>query len=377
MISPAVHVDEIILHECPLSLLRPVEGARQIHRSRRVGIVEVISEGISGFGEISVLESPTYSHEWRMASRLLLSEILIPRLYTLPTFDFTSLDWLVGNSATRFGLESALLDLLSKKEKLGLTEYLGLLFDTSSYDTGRRIYFGATVGAIGGWDNAKRELEGLVDKGVRRVKVKLNRERLLELDPHSLVNRGVEVGLDFNGSLTSGDLKLLRSFDKEGIAFFEEPVSDLGFPGQGKLATVFSTKVLLDESIDCPSIMKNLGFLNNQFGFVIKPFRFGSVVLFHSVLEKLADSKLSCYLGGMFESAIGRRNLLAFSSHRCFNMVGDMAPSDWYYESDIGPPVVAQGPSGDFLLPQFRLGNDVPSMFDHKCNRSCTSYINR
>ena len=362
-----LRLDRISLHSFSLELLAPVVGARQTHSLRRVWIVELVSDGISGFGEVSAPEFPNYSHEWSSGSAYLLKRLILPGLMERGSIDFRSLDWLVGNGSSRFAVESALLDLHAKRGNAGITDFLGSMFGTDSYQKSRKLHFGVAIGTIGGWSNALRELDRAAKKGVRRVKFKVDRVRAQEFASGEIEIDQVEVVLDFNGSLHVDELGLLKDLDPMGLSFIEEPSLDLGLAGYKELAVSLKTRLFIDETTDSRSAINDM---SSGFGVVVKPFRFGSIVFLHNTLELLARRGTSCYLGGMFESSVGRRFLLAFGSHRCFTDIGDMAPSTWYYSRDIEPDICARV-GLDYLTGTFDFGTDLTHLPGHKCTEAC------
>ena len=369
-----VRLDRASIHFFDLNLAAGVSGAMQEHRRRPLWVVELEADGISGFGEISSLELPNYSSEWSSGSGHLMKKLILPWLMERRVLDFKSLDWLVGNGASRFGLECALVDLLAKRAGMGLTSFLRLLFDTDAYNPTAEMAFGVAIGAASGWSDALKQLEEASRYGARRVKFKVDRPAALQFLSMSVPKKVSEIVLDFNGCLRREDSWLLRELDRLELRFIEEPSSDMDISDYLRLSKVLDTRLFLDEST------ANRGFADlarsmcrNNLGFVVKPFRFGSVVRLNNALDLLEKNGISCYLGGMFESAIGRRFLLAFGSHRCFTETGDMAPSNWYFSRDVEPGLFARR-GENRLKASFELGSEVSELIGHDCTQECTTF---
>lgn len=366
-----VRVERAVLHACDVRLKKSILGARQAHSLKTALVLEVVADGVSGFGEVSVLAVPNYWHEWIDSTVLLFEKILGPMIVGGTALDFTSFDWLYGNGAARFGIESALADLLAKRAGMGFTRFLNFITHCDSYDEHRRLDLGATLGAIGDWESTLSEIARFQQLGARRVKLKLDGNALLQADFSLLDRVKLSVILDFNGSLGATDFELVAGVPN--FVVLEEPfasrsglnVSYRGQPGQ---------TVLLDESSEYSISAGRPLNLSRRLGIVVKPFRFGSVLFLHNFLELLADEAIPCYLGGMFEVSVGRRVLMSIGTHRCFNMVGDMGPSAWYYEDDIGPPLELD-PGGAFLIPGFSLGTGVDELANHDCTDRCRSFF--
>lgn len=370
MISEKFEIEWAKIHFGVGKLLRPVAGSRQKHDQRRIVLVELHSQGVSGFGELPVLEIPSYSSEWFGGCSLLLSKVLLPSLAQQQTVDFRSLDWLVGHGACRFAIESALADLAAKLKGMGITEYLGVLFNSQYYKPSRRLYFGASISAIRGWESTQSEVNDLVDQGLKRVKFKVDSSWPTAVDFAALPRELSEVILDFNGSLIRTQVELLSEVP-EGICI-EEPSNDLDIEELRSLAQRINRTVILDESsqgVYGPSGIKELG---SGMAIAFKPFRVGSLLLIDRYLTQLVDSKIPAYLGGMFESDIGRRMLIALGSHRGFSMVGDMGPTEWYY-SDSFAGSIDREKEQNFLVPDFGLGIGINELVNHKCDPQCST----
>lgn len=363
-------VERVSLHSLDLNLATPVLGARQSHFSRSIGIVELHADGLSGFGEVTSLDLPNYSCEWAQGSQLLLKEVILPGLLERSQVNLNSLDWLVGNGSARFAVECAALDLQAKRSGIGLTDFLSDIFGSSSYESSREISFGVAIGAKSGWSDALSECKRAITNGVRRVKFKVDGVRAREFLEGQFALEGVDVVFDFNGSLSRTEVSVLNQLAGMGLSFIEEPSTDLGLIEYMRLAESVGMPIFLDESADSRAVINDMANGDTGLGLVVKPNKFGSVLWLHNTLEALADRGVRCYLGGMFESSIGRRFLLAFGSHRCFTDVGDMVPSNWYYADDIRPHVVAE--AGRFSLNcDFDLGCDVRILEHHVCGDRC------
>lgn len=364
-------IDSITLHIDELKLLTDIEGARQSHSRKSVLIVEIISDGVSGFGEVPILNLPNYSHEWFGGALLLFKELLLPSIMEQGRLNLQSLDWMVGNGSCRFALECALLDLGSKQSGIGIVDHISDVFENDHFDASRPVSFGATTSAMRGWTDTVREIQRLVAMGASRVKLKSDCSSFSNMDlsivDHSVLDQ-LQLVLDFNGSLIRSQLVQLRPPSAKNVSI-EEPSSGLTLDELGQLATRLGVTCLLDES--SASVLSSVGVagLPAGVGLVLKPFRFGSWIGIIEVIEQCLSCNTPLYLGGMFESSIGRRFLLALGAHSGFNLVGDMVPSGWYYQRDIGPPIVTDSPRE--VRAQFSNGIDVASLENHLCSSMC------
>lgn len=364
-------IDWIKVHTDRLTLNSEIMGARQQHSQKLVIIVEIHAEGISGFGEVPVLSLPNYSYEWFEGSLFLLRDLLLPGILNRGKLSLSSLDWLVGNGAARFAIECALLDLGAKSSRVGIVEFISNLFESKHYVVDRPIYFGATTSAIRDWADTKSEINALLAKGVSRIKLKVDAISLSKLDFVLLtgLNQGAcQLILDFNGSLSRDELDFIPPHEGLNISF-EEPRYPMTLRETSEFIKRVSSRLLLDES--SASMVECVGIANLPLnvGIAFKPFRFGSWIEVNRILEECYRCKTPVYLGGMFESSIGRRFLLALGTHEGFNLVGDIVPSKWYYRRDIGVPIEQH--SFGQMRANFSNGIDVESIEGHRCSDIC------
>lgn len=370
MIGEKFQIEWSKLHFEAGELVRPVVGSRQNHARRRIALIEFHSQGVSGFGELPVLEIPSYSSEWFGGCSRLLGEVLLPALTQKGTVDFTSLDWLVGHGACRFAIESALADLGAKLNGIGITEYLSALFGSQYYQANRQLYFGASISAIRDWRSTLSEVNNLVSQGLKRVKFKVDSNWLSTVDFAALPSELSEVILDFNGSLNRPQLELLTEVPEH--VYIEEPSSNLDTGELCSLARRLNRTVILDESSQRVFGPERISQFGSNLAIAMKPFRIGSLVLIDGYLTQLAESKLPAYLGGMFESDVGRRMLIALGSHKGFTLIGDMGPSQWYYAESLTGSI-DRNSGQNFLVPDFGFGIDISELSHHKCDSQCST----
>lgn len=189
---------------------RLVIGNRSI--SARVGaIISLVSEdGLTGYGEAAPLEG---------LHRETLTEAIAQLKKILPRIDAADcLEQLYPS--VRFAVEMALFDLEIQRDGL------------SDVASGIRIPINGLV--MGQDDDVGRQVERLVERGYRSVKIKVGRQKLD--DDIRTVNRIKEqlagratVRLDANRSWGLDEaVGFCRAVSAEGIEYIEEPLRDVG-----------------------------------------------------------------------------------------------------------------------------------------------------
>ena len=73
-------IETIRLREIRLELVHPFETSFGRASGRSIVLVEVMSEGVSGWGEVTAGERPFFSEDWAAGAWLILTQFAAPRL---------------------------------------------------------------------------------------------------------------------------------------------------------------------------------------------------------------------------------------------------------------------------------------------------------
>src|SRR5579871_1895001 len=110
-----IRVDQIVLRQIEMPLVHFFETSFSRTNLRKIVLVEVLSEGVSGWGEITCGEHPYYNEEWTDAAWLIARDYIAPRVLKL---DFASAAQvgartahIRGHQMARGGVEAAFWDL--------------------------------------------------------------------------------------------------------------------------------------------------------------------------------------------------------------------------------------------------------------------------
>src|SRR5215471_9789729 len=111
-------IETITLREIHMRLKAPFETSFGVMRDRRILLVEVIADGVSGWGEVTAGETPSYNAETTDTAWHIISDFVGPFLQgrTLPdASDFPRLvAHIRGQEMAKSGVENALWDAQAK-----------------------------------------------------------------------------------------------------------------------------------------------------------------------------------------------------------------------------------------------------------------------
>ena len=127
-----MRIDSIVLRELHMPLVRAFETSFGVTRERRILLVEIQSEGLTGWGECTAGERPFFSGESTDTAWQVIVNELGPMLATAESVEhggecpgiFRSVR---GNPMAKAALENAVWDLEAQREGMSLSRLLGRL----------------------------------------------------------------------------------------------------------------------------------------------------------------------------------------------------------------------------------------------------------
>src|SRR5437899_12464364 len=80
----AIKLDRIVLRQIRMPLVHFFETSFGRTYERDIVLVEVVSDGVSGWGEITAGENPFYNEEWTDSAWLIARDYVAPRVIKHP-----------------------------------------------------------------------------------------------------------------------------------------------------------------------------------------------------------------------------------------------------------------------------------------------------
>ena len=110
-----IQIEQLILRHIRMPLVHFFETSFGRTYERDIILVEAISQGVSGWGEVTAGENPFYNEEWTASIWPLLIDYIGPRVvgHTFPSAADTGsrTSYIRGHKMTRAGVEAAVWDL--------------------------------------------------------------------------------------------------------------------------------------------------------------------------------------------------------------------------------------------------------------------------
>lgn len=296
-------------------------------------IIEATTDaGRTGWGECVALAYPDYCYESTAINALVLREYLIPLVLGRELADAQAL-WeamspVAGHRIAKAGLECAFWDLDAQARGQSLSQRLG--------GTRTRVETGVSVSVHDTPDALLRTVEGYLKEGYQRVKLKIKPGK--DLAEAALIRKhfpDLKLQVDGNAAYTLEHLDRLAELDAYGLLLIEQPLGNEDIIDHVQLQQRIQTPVCLDESILSEEDARKALSIGACRVINIKPGRVGGVRESLRIHDLCRAQGVAVWMGGMFETGIGRALNVAVASLPGFTLPGDISASAKYFKEDI------------------------------------------
>jgi o-succinylbenzoate synthase len=361
-----VKIDRIVLRQLRMPLVHFFETSFGRTSERDIVIVEVVCDGVSGWGEITAGENPFYNEEWTASAWLIARDYVAPRILHRELTDASAVDPLTrhirGHNMARGGVEAAVWDLQARMNGNPLWKEIG-------GGARREIPCGVSIGIQDSVEQLIEKIERELAAGYQRIKIKIKPgwdidviRRLRQQFP------AIRLMADANSAYTLNDAARLKELDQFWLMMIEQPLAHDDIIDHAALQPLLETPICLDECIrsahhaEQAIRLKACRIINIKLGRVGG---FTEAKRLHDVCEAAA---IPVWCGGMLESGIGRAHNIALSTLPNFTLPGDVSASKRYWKRDIISPEVEVTPSGTIQI------TDAPG-FGYEIDREFLQHV--
>jgi len=342
-------IETIILREIRMGLKSPFETSFGIMQDRRIVLVEVIADGVSGWGEVTATEGPFYNSEttdtaWHIISDFIAPAVIGKSLGTAAEFA-TLMNGIRGHEMAKAGVENALWDVESQQKRVSLSKLLGGVRE--------EIVCGVSIGIRTDPTTLVKKVEEEVLRGYNRIKLKIKPGK--DLAFVSAVRKSfpaIQLSVDANCAYQLEDALHLKKLDDFRLLMIEQPLQWDEINGHAQLQAQLESPICLDECITharhafTAITWRACRVINIKLG------RVGGHTEARRVHDLCSGHEIPVWCGGMLESGIGRAHNVALSTLTGFTLPGDVSASQRYWDEDIIEPEVEVTERGTIHVPQ-------------------------
>lgn len=330
-----MRIDRIELLEVTLPLLERFEISSGWRDDRRIVLLTVHGEGAVGWGECVAAEDPSYSYETVDTAWHMLTSTIIPAIVgsePAGALDVLSpVEWIRGHRMAKAVVEMAAWDLEAKLEGQPLADMLG--------GTASEVPVGVSIGIQRSDDALFTKIEGYLEAGYRKIKIKIKPGRDVEM-LRAVRDRFNDIPMmaDANSAYRLSDRERLAELDELGLMMIEQPLSHDDYLDHAKLQAQLETPICLDESIRSVGDARLALELGSCRIINIKPGRVGGLESSRQIHDLCREAGVDVWCGGMLESGVGRAHNLSLATLPGFTIPGDISESRRYWERDLVNP---------------------------------------
>ena len=342
-------IEQISLREIRMSLKAPFETSFGVVQARRIVLVEVVAHGVSGWGEVTAGETPSYNPETTDTAWHIICDFIAPAVIGKEVESASDVAGMLcgirGHAMAKAAVENALWDIEAQQRNVPLSRLLG----------GDRDEIACGV-SLGIRENPQALVEVVGNElacGYQRIKLKIKPGK--DIDYVAAVRKQfpkIQLSVDANSAYSLADTEHLKRLDDYALLMIEQPLAWDDIYTHAKLQARLNTAICLDECInnlrDAAAAIE-LGacrIINVKLG------RVGG----HSGARKVHDfcweNSIPVWCGGMLESGIGRAHNIAMSTLPNFTLPGDVSASQRYWHEDIVEPEIEVTPQGTIPVPR-------------------------
>jgi len=341
-------IERITLRELRMRLKAPFETSFGVTQQRRILLVEVVVDGVTGCGEITTLETPSYNSETTDTAWNVFSDYIAPRVVGQNVSTAEELPRLLepirGHHMAKAGVENALWHAEAEQKAIPLWKLLG----------GRQqeITCGVSLGIRENPESLLHKVEEELACGYRRIKLKIKPGK--DLDFIAAVRNkfpDILLSVDANSAYRLEDTEHLRKFDAFNLLMIEQPLEWDDIYSHTRLQPKIRTAICLDECIN--NDRHAVGAIESGACQIvnIKLGRVGGHTSARKVHNVCRERGVRVWCGGMLESGVGRAHNIAMSTLPGFTLPGDVSASQRYWSQDIIEPEVEVSPDGTITAP--------------------------
>ncbi len=342
-------INRIALRQLSLPLTHPFTTSFASLTQKPFSIVELHSDGLTGYGECAAIGVPLYNEECAPIALYVIEHFLIPLLkehgeINHPDEINALFEPIRRNRFARAAVEQSVWDLYAKSKGISLSHALG--GTKSKVEVGISLGLQPTVQAL------LKNVEDSLQKGFKRIKIKIKPGRDVELVRAIRKEFGdITLQVDANSAYRPDQIETLKALDEFNLSLIEQPFADNDIVDHAKLQKEIKTPVCLDESIDSLEDARKAIEIGSCRIINIKVGRVGGLTEAKRIHDYAQSHGVGVWCGGMLDTAVARASCLAIASLPNFIYASDITPYTEHFNEDYAVKPAVLNPDSTIDVP--------------------------
>jgi O-succinylbenzoate synthase len=318
-----------------LPLIRPFRTSFGSESEKTCILVRVETDGAEGWGECVAGIDPGYSEEFNEEVWITIREFLGPALLRAGDIEIEDLDGVLapvrGHPMAKATVIGGVVDAELRSSGTSMASFLGA--------ARHRVECGVSVGITPTTEELLEQVQGYLDEGYRRIKLKIEPGLDVErVEAVRAAHRDILLSVDANAAYRLEDVEVFRRLDDCELLMVEQPLHHDDLVEHAELQRRIRSDVCLDESIRSAARAKAALQLGSCRIINIKQGRVGGVLEARRIHDIAREASVPVWCGGMLETGIGRALNLALAAMPGFTLPGDTSASKRYFAEDLTEP---------------------------------------
>jgi O-succinylbenzoate synthase len=218
--------------------------------------------------------------------------------------------------------------------------------------SGKSVQVGVSVGIQEDPEELVQVVEGYLDQGYTRVKLKIMPGRdVAEVGAVRHAFPDLSLQVDANSAYDLESAAALQPLDSLDLLMIEQPLAEDDLWDHRQLQEMLMTPICLDESIASTRHARQALEMKACRVINIKPGRVGGLSQGIAIHDLCMQQGVPVWCGGMLETGVGRAANLALASLPSFVFPGDISATDRYYAQDITNESFTLNPDSSIDVP--------------------------
>ena len=314
------------------------KSAIGIRLSRKALIIKWTNKNdVVGWGECSCRPDPFYSHEFVHGAIEVIKEFIFPLIKQGGTYAdiLQAMEKVRGWHFTKAAIEFAMNDAIRKETGEGIIE-------NSGFEQIEDVPVGISLGIFESVGKLEKKFDDVKHEKYQRLKFKIspdynNPDILACISSLNHPN----ISFDANGSFTAKTFAILDQFAQMGNVIEQPfPPTEI-YLMNDYLKDYAPFELCLDEDVESFGNLVSLAGSMDEVN--IKPGRVGGLYNSLRMIDFCNNNDLKSWIGGMFETGIGRAQNLQLAALLNDAKAHDLSPSSRYFEKDILEKPITMG----------------------------------